>query len=174
MKIWYQSLFVVVLLILAGCGGGGTVVHVVDPAPVNYTPELLSFDLYDSYDVDTRVDHQTPLALNPYYYEGLFDVFWRVNSLEDYRVELRINDSPSPAASYLLHAERCGVGLWCDQSGNLLCEYTSHFSLSCEGEPLVDVSPLFPNLPQELFLILQVCDLNSSYCEYDYYPVWME
>lgn len=173
MKIWYRSLLLVVIVALGACGGGGGTV-VAAPPPVNYVPELRSFDMFDSYDIDTRVDGRTALALNPYLYGGLFDIFWRVNSLEDYKVELRINDRPSPVASFLIHSTWCGAGRWCDQSGSLICEYTPHLSLACEGRPLVDVSPLFPRLPIELYLILQVCDGNSSYCEFDYYPVWME
>lgn len=176
MKTWSLPLLsLLVLFTLTACGGGST--HVVAPIPppiVNFKPELRSFDILDSYDVDTRVDSRTSLALNPYLYDGLFDVYWRVNSLEDYIVELRINDRPSPQASFLVHSEWCGEGLWCDQSGNLICEYNSHFELACEGEDWVDVSDLFEKVPQELYLILQICDFDSPYCEYEYYPVWME
>lgn len=172
MKIFYQSLLLVALLSLIGCGGSTAVV--VEPPPINYTPELRSFDMLDSYDIDTRYDNTTALALSPYYYGGHFDVYWRANSLEDYIVELRINDRPSPNNSFLIHSEWCGEGLWCDQSGTLMCEYTTDFALACEGESLVDVSPLFPQVPEQLYLILQVCDFDSPYCEYDYYPVWME
>lgn len=173
MKILSQSLLLICVMVLAGCGGGGKTVH-VNPPPVNYTPELRSFDMFDSYDVDTRVDHHTPLALSPYFYGGLFDVFWHVSSREDYILELRINDRASPHGSFLVHSEWCGKGLWCDQDGALICEYTPHFTMACEGNELVDISLLFPSVPRELYLILQVCDFDSPYCEYDYYPVWME
>lgn len=173
MKPLTQSLLLICIIFMVGCGGGSKTVHVVPP-PVNYTPELRSFDMLDSYDVDTRVDDHTPLALSPYYYGGLFEVYWSANSLEDYVLELRINDRTSPNDSYLVHSERCGAGLWCDQAGTLICEYTSDFAMACEGEELIDVSELFPNVPEELYLILQVCDIDSAYCEYDYYPVWME
>jgi hypothetical protein len=179
MKIVYRFMLFAGLfassVTLMGCGGGGGgTVYVEDPRPINYTPELRSFNLFDSYDIDTRVDATTPLTLSPYLYDGLFDVFWGVNSLEDYHVELRINDIPDPQASFLIHRELCGAGLWCDQAGNLICEYTSDLYMACEGEPLVDISLLFPQIPEELYLILQVCDINSSYCEFDYYPVLME
>jgi hypothetical protein len=181
MKHVSQSLSLAVLtlgvFLLVGCGGSGRsagVVYADNPPPVNYTPELYSFDLFDSYDVDTRVDSVTPLALSPFYYEGLFDIFWQANSLENYHLELRLNDRPSSYNSLLIHHEICGEGLWCDQAGSLICEYTSDLFMACESEPLVDVSPLIQTLPQELYLILQVCDINSSWCEFDYYPVWME
>lgn len=166
---------VIGLGVLTGCGGStSTAVYVERPAPVNYTPELYSFDIFDSYDVDTRIDSVTPLALSPYYYDGLFDIFWRANSLEDYHLELRLNDRPTSQGSLLIHHEICGAGLWCDQGGSLICEYTADLFMACEAEPLVDISPLLYRLPQEMYLIMQVCDINSSYCEFDYYPVWME
>lgn len=161
---------------LAACGGGGGgsgAVYVESP-PVNYTPVLRSFDLFDSYDVDTRIDRSTPVTLSPYFYEGVFDLFWRVDSLEDYYVELSLNDRPSPLASIPIYSERCGAGLRCDQAGAWVCEYTSDLFLACETGPYTDISPLFPVLPQRLYLILQICDTDSNYCEFDYHRVWME
>lgn len=178
MKTWSLPLLLLITLFsLIGCGGRSTVTHVIVPPPqppINVTPELVSFNMLDSYDVDTRIDNHTPLALSPYLYNGMFDIFWRVNSLEDYIVELRINDRPGPQASFLVHSELCGAGLWCDQSGKLTCEYTNNFELACGAEDFLDVSELFQTVPQELYLVLQICDADSHYCEYDYYPVWME
>jgi hypothetical protein len=161
-------------LVLTACGGsGGGVVHVVD-RPVNYTPELRSFDLLDSYDVDTRYDDHTPLALNPYAYEGLFDIFWRANSLEDFHLQLLVNDEPYPDNALLIYSERCGAGRQCDQGGSLICEYTPHFTMGCGLGPDVDISLLVRQVPQEVYLLLQVCDIDSTYCEFSHFPVWME
>lgn len=161
-------------LVLTACGGsGGGVVHVVD-RPVNYTPELRSFDLLDSYDVDTRYDDHTPLALNPYAYEGLFDIFWRANSLEDFRLQVLVSDEPHPDDALLIYSERCGAGRQCDQGGSLICEYTPHFTMGCGLGPDVDISLLVRQVPQEVYLLLQVCDIDSTYCEFSHFPVWME
>ncbi len=171
MKI--RILLLVCALSLAGCGGSDEV-HVIVPPPVNYTPELRSFDLLDSYDVDTRFDDHTPLALNPYLYDGLFDIYWRANSLEDYRLEVLINDRPEISRSLLVYSERCGAGRNCDQGGSLICEYTPHFTMGCGLGSDIDLAPLIHSVPQEVYLILQVCDIDSPYCEFSYYPVWME
>lgn len=145
--------------------------------PDEFTPELRSFDLIDSYNQDTARPPYGDLALNPDpdHYNGMFEIFWHVNSLEDYTVTLRVSDRPSIASSLSVHSEVCGEGRWCDQGGNLLCEYTSDFYLSCDNSnnPL-DIASFFPAVPQQLYLFLEVCDSNSSYCEYDYYPVIFE
>lgn len=166
------SLWIVLAsLSLTACGGGSeTTVHVVD-----YTPELRRFDVVDSYGIDTAEPGTTPLAINPYLYNGLFDVYWKVNSLEDYQVNIRINDMPSPNNSFLIYSEICGQGRACDQAGGLICEYTAELELSCNNSTHpTDIGDLFNEVPQRLYLILQVCDMNSSYCDFESYPVFME
>ncbi|ACE84952.1 hypothetical protein [Cellvibrio japonicus] len=144
-------------------------------APEDYVPHLYRFDIIDSYDQDTARPGYGDLALNPYLYDGLFEIFWQVNSLEDYRMTLRVNDRPSITTSLAVHSEVCGQGRWCDQGGSLICEYTSDYYLSCDNSGrLVDIVNLFSQVPDDLYLFLEVCDRDSSYCEYDYYPVRFE
>lgn len=166
----------IISLILSACGGGGgggTVV-VEDPHD-NFVPELRAFDIIDSYDVDTANPNHPPLALSPYLYDGLYEVFWNVNSLEDYRVTLRINDTKNIAGSLPIYTQTCGAGRQCDQAGGWVCEYTSDFYMSCEGSGReVDIYPLVNKMPQKVHLFIEVCDYNSNYCEYDYYPVTLE
>jgi hypothetical protein len=151
-------------LFLTACGGE---TRVADPRP-----ELQAFDIIDSYDTDTAVPQHAPLVLDPYLYDGLFEIFWRVNSAEDYRVSLLINDQPTIANSLRIHSQVCGAGLRCDQSGNWICEYTTDFYLSCDtGEREIDILPLVDKLPQRLYLFMEICDQDSGYCEFDYYPV---
>lgn len=164
------------LLVLAGvltaCGGTSSAAH--DPHE-EFVPELRAFDIIDSYDTDTAVPKYPPLYLTPYRYDGLYEIFWAVDSLEDYTVNLRINDRASIAGSLLINSQVCGAGRRCDQSGNWICEYTTDFYMSCDNATReVDVYPLIQQLPQQVYLLLEVCDRNSGYCEYDYYPVTLE
>jgi hypothetical protein len=171
--VWRIGALVLLIISLSACHDDTEAPH-----PEHYVPELRSFDIIDTYDQDTANPPYGDLALNPLRepYFGLFEIFWRVNSLEDYTVTLRVNDSPSIASSLSVHSEVCGEGRWCDQSGDLVCEYTDDFYLSCDNSnnPL-DIIDFFPQVPpQQLYLFLEVCDINSSHCEYDYYPVIFE
>lgn len=156
---------------VTGCGGGEVYVP-----PENYVPSLRSFHVVDSFLVDSSQSNHPPLVLDPYVDEGVFEVFWRANSLEDYEVRLSINDSPNFNGSILVHAEICGLGRSCDQGGSLVCEYTTDFYMSCGfGPKEYDIAALFSGrFPQPLYLLLEVCDINSNYCEFDYQPVLME
>lgn len=158
--------------VLTACGGSSEAVH---QPPPQYLPELRAFDIIDSYDTDTAMPHHPPLALTPYFYDGLFEIFWEVDSLEDYTVSLRINDRATIANSILINAQVCGAGRRCDQGGNWICEYTNDLYMSCDDSPReVDIYPLISQLPQRVYLLLEICDRNSDYCEYDYYPVTLE
>lgn len=163
------------LLMLAGLSGCGGDTVVVDDPHENYVPELRAFDIIDSYDTDTATPNHPPLVFDPYLYEGLYEIFWDVDSLEDYRVSLRINDRNSIEGSLLVHTQWCGAGRACDQSGNWVCEYTSDFYMSCEGSAReLDIYPLVDQLPQRIFMFIEICDSDSGYCEYDYYPVTLQ
>lgn len=160
-------------LVLFGCGGGSSPAD--DHHHEEYIPELHAFDIIDSYDVDTAAPNHPPLKLSPYLYDGLYEIFWDVNSLEDYTVSLRINDRPTLDNSLVIHSQVCGAGRRCDQSGNWVCEYTSDFYMSCDGSAsAVDIYPLIGQVPQKVYMLIEVCDTNSNYCEFDYYPVTLE
>ncbi len=172
-KILSTAIIALCSLAMSGCGGESHAVD--DPHHDDYVPELRVFDLIDSYDTDTAKPNHPALALSPYLYDGLFDVFWQVNSLEDYTVTLRINDRPSLTNSLKIHSQVCGAGRRCDQGGNWICEYTNDFYMSCDGSGVErDIYPLVGKVPQLVYLLLEVCDSNSGYCEYDYYPVTLE
>lgn len=157
-------------LMLSACGGS----HREPAYEEDYVPELRSFDMIDSYDVDTSTSN-APLYLSPYEYEGLFEIFWKVNSLENYRVSLKINDRDTLTNSITIGSTVCGAGLVCDQSGSWVCEYTEDLFMNCDTSVSdVDVEPLFNVIPKNLYLLLEVCDIDSNYCEFDSYPVTME
>ncbi|RYY04680.1 MAG: hypothetical protein EOO53_02425 [Gammaproteobacteria bacterium] len=161
--------FVLLVCFLLTACGGEEADHSFNPAP-----SLVRFDVVDSYGVDTATSNQ-PLTIDPYIYNGLFDVFWRVNSLEDYRVNIRINSTANVNNSILVYSDVCGIGLACDQGGNSICEYTSDFYLSCSNaRHPTDIAELIKRVPQDLYLILEVCDLDSPYCGYLYHRVSMQ
>ncbi|MDO8343014.1 MAG: hypothetical protein Q7T48_07440 [Cellvibrio sp.] len=163
------------LFMFAGLSGCGSDTVAVDDPHENYVPELRAFDIIDSYDTDTANPNHPPLVFDPYLYEGLYEIFWDVDSLEDYRVSLRINDRNSIEGSLLVHTQWCGAGRSCDQSGNWVCEYTSDFYMSCEGSAReLDIYPLVDQLPQRIFMFIEICDFDSGYCEFDYYPVTLQ
>ncbi len=172
MKTIFGLIILLIVSSFTACGSDGS----ATPRVINYTPELKRYDVVDSYGVDTAKPGTTPLAISPYLDNGLFDVFWQVNSLEDYRVNIRINDAAGISQSLLIYSEICGLGKACDQGSGVICEYTTDFYLSCNNSKRpIDIFELFPNkAPQKLFLLLEICDLDSSYCAYDYYPVLME
>ncbi len=172
-KILSVAVLALFSVTLVGCGGSSSAVD--DPHRDNYVPELRVFDIIDSYDTDTAKPNHPALALSPYLYDGLYEIFWEVNSLEDYTVTLRINDRPTLANSLVIHSQVCGAGRRCDQGGGWICEYTNDFYMSCDGSTVErDIYPLVKKVPQLVYLLLEVCDSNSGYCEYDYYPVTLE
>ncbi len=157
--------------LLVACGGSGSAAH----PPSHVLPELRIFDIIDSYGTDTAQPQHPPLALSPYLYDGLYEIFWEVNSVKDYTVSLRINDRASIADSILIHSQVCGAGRRCDQVGNWICEYTQDFFMSCDDAArAVDIYSLIRQVPQRVYLFLEICDRYSGYCEYDYYPVTLE
>ncbi|RYY76961.1 MAG: hypothetical protein EOO52_05580 [Gammaproteobacteria bacterium] len=159
-------ILVVVCFLLSACGGGGghsIEVHATDPVPT-----IVSFDLVDSFGVDTAVSNRA-LEIDPFTDGGLFDLRWRVNSLEDYEVNIRVNSRPDVNNSILIYSDLCGAGLKCDQGDELICQYTADYYLSCGGALKRDIK----GLPQDVYLMLEICDLDSSYCVYRDYPVSM-
>ncbi len=179
MNKFHISVLIGAAALVSGCGGGDGHAHVYDPPPQNYTPYLEEFHIIDSYGDDTY-DYANPSpAINPYVDDGLFEIYWFVDSAEDYIVNYRINDAPTIDDSRLINSDICGEGLSCDQDGLQFCQYFSDFYISCESFDSddfyeVDIVDMIYTVPQTLYLILEVCDTDSLFCEYDYYPVLME
>ncbi len=141
----------------------------------DFVPYLKAYHLIDSYGIDTAVDYETPLTLDPYYDAGIFEIDWQVNSLEDYQVSFRMNDRPTVVDSIPVYTEICGAGLPCDQDAIRICQYYSDLTMACGLDDYVtDISPLIDEFPEKSYAVLEVCDIDSNYCEYDYYPVWLE
>lgn len=173
MKLLPVTLLMFVLGLTACEGGEERHVHYYSG------PELYGFNMIDSYDVDTEIDHTTPLALHPYEYEGLFDLSWNVESRRDYFVEVSINDRPVWNDSFVVGSDLCGVGLACASLGAFVCRYTSDFYMGCgqsvdEADfSLISVYELIDDLPQRVFLNLRVCDTAGAGCETNSLEAWL-
>ncbi len=180
------TLLAAIVLFLTGCGE--THIHNEDTSAYmyiepDYTAQLDEFHIIDSFNISTE-DTATAI-LDPYIDDGVFDIYWSVNSTRDYIVEYYVNDIPSINGSVFIDAEICGAGLPCNnRGGDSFCQYYADFSLSCSvATPIYhDVSSAFTpvlidhlitSIPQTLYFILQICDEETPTCEYDYKPVTM-
>lgn len=163
-------------LALVGCNADR--VYVTDPPPASgydFVPELRSFEIIDSYGYSSRLDPGEPLILDPYHDAGLFEIDWQVDSLEDYQASFRVGRRSNIAQSTVVYTEICGEGLPCDQGALRLCQYYPDLYMACGlDDTEVDVSSQIQVLPQRLYAFIEICDLNSDYCEYDYIRVWAE
>ncbi|WP_075188364.1 hypothetical protein [Teredinibacter haidensis] len=139
-------------------------------------PELDDFYLVDSYGYSSEFSSSPGLTVDPYMDDGWFEVYWYTRAWDDYWVEFYVNDSPSITHASYVGSQLCGLGFECEDDGIQFCQYTAGFSLSCDtGEDQVtDVSSMMYTVPQTLYFIVQVCDLNFEYCEYSTEPVLFE
>lgn len=147
----------------------------------NYYPWLEGFYVVDSFGFSVDSSSSSVPELDPYVDDGVFEVEWEVDAVRDYIVEYRINDIPDVVGSRLIDAELCGWGLACDTTGYQFCQYNPDFTLSCDVvtpayvnvdsylHPL-DISDMIFSLPESLYLIMQICDTGSNYCEFDVMP----
>jgi hypothetical protein len=167
-----QILLLTLALTLIACGGD--TVYIETPAP-DPRPSLSAFHMVDSYDADTGLYHYPELYLNPYRYSGLFELYWYVERRRDYYAEFYVNYRPTINGALFIDEQLCGPGLPCDTYGSQICRYTADFTLSCSPDTApLDIGHMVYELPQKLYLILQICDTGSFYCEYEYRTVWME
>lgn len=172
-KLWVL-LWCTLCLTLTACGSGGDSHHHNDDVViVHYPPELHSFQLVDSYGFNSDDDPNVIPALSPFVDGGLFEVYWDVHAMDDYTVELRINDRPSFVNSRLVSNDYCGAGLSCDLEGALWCEYNKDFSLTCDPPEVENpgvyrtyVDDWIFELPQRLYFLLEVCDTVTTSCEF--------
>jgi len=159
------------VLLLAACGGGGGVVVVQDSNP---TPVFKSFSIVDSYGVDSARSLES-LTIDPYKDDGLFDVFWWVNSVENYRINVYLNDRDTLGGSIRVYTDVCGNTGRCGNDGNAICQYTSDFYMACNDDTKeTDISSLFTRVPQQMYLLMEVCDIDSPLCTLRSLPVLMQ
>lgn len=155
--------------LLSACGAEGDYNdhddHREDP------PALNQFHIIDTYSTNSEFDTNTDLAISPIINAGEFEVFWQVNSDVDYYVEFRINDRATPDGSRLISSELCGPFSFCHNNQYQFCDYSNSLDISCESssnrQQTTYIGDFLPNIPQDAYFILQVCDSAFFYCEYE-------
>ena len=168
------------ILFISACGGS----NLTDLVVLTDIPNLRAFNIVDSFGVNTEFDGNIPLELSPFIDDGLFEIFWDVDNIfdgfaEDYQVNFLINDSPQVFRSLLITSNFCGPFERCDSFASQFCFYEDNLSMTCERpnsndlDVTVDISELFVSIPQRLFFILEVCDVDGFACDTDFWPVLM-
>lgn len=151
-------------LILAGCGATSS----------SDDPELNSFEIRDESDADSAKD--TQFRLSPSRNDGEFELYWEIDSDDDYSYEVRLNDDNEVNGSIRLFSEFCEENKSCDKSQQLDCEYQSDMEIICENskgdEETTDIrgvtgigEDLEDELPEDLYFILKTCDPFGFDCE---------
>lgn len=145
--------------------------------PVIERPTIYSWEVVDSYGHSNvgyshngHGDYSRSLLVDHTIDRGYFELFWDVESYDDYSATIYINDYPGLVGAYQLDSTYCGHGLSCDEEGFAYCEYYSgsRDEISCSAsnhaKPFIDVTNLFTYHPSELYLILEACNSHSGYC----------
>lgn len=144
----------------------------------HYAPTLYNFHVIDSYGINSEYNPFASLSLSPFLDWGIFEIYWDVSSVEPYTIEFMINDQPTIAGSRLISREHCASDYACHNYQFQFCEYDTDFTIECEtpnGDTQSgNVADLVYQLPQDLYLILQVCDDDQDYCEYQSRRVTLE
>ena len=172
MKFLQKIALTTLLVTLWGCSGGSH--HHVD---THYGPELYGFYIVDSFGVNSEFDHVTPLELDPEVDGGLFDLYWDVESHDDYRLRVGVNDQPTMHGAEIVGSARCGWGLFCEEDSGFICEYTSFGEVGCgldlaEADyNLVSIDHLLVTYPEARYVKIQFCDLSGDICEVSSLPV---
>lgn len=174
MKTGRTFLLLVISLALAACDGA-----VVTERHYDGGPYLDGFHLVDSFYVNSEFEPYRTLELDPYVDDGLFEVYWYVDSFYNYRATISLNDRPTLRGALVVGTELCGPGRSCDYDGLQQCEYTPDFYVGCgidayEAQAnLRSVEELFYSVPENLYMLLEVCDTAGRRCEFRSLPVTM-
>lgn len=177
MKTLKALVVALIMMSLLACDGGTTETVYVD----SYRgPELYSFNIIDSYGVDSAENHVGPLVLNPDVNGGYFDIDWDVRSRGDYSVLIGINDRPIMKDAVIVGSASCGRGLACDQQTWYVCRYTEDLRIGCGlDETAADfklkyVDYFIYDLPQDVYLVIKACGSRGEGCEETSLPIWLE
>lgn len=167
-----RTIYLISILILAASlnGCGSSEVHVVVPVePVE--PRLEGFEVIDSYGYSSEQSSVYSPVLDPTIDGGLFEIYWYAQSFNDYWVTVTINDRPLMAGSIILSEELCGYNYSCDYDGMQWCAYSEDFYMGCGADlyemerNMTDIAPLVWNLPEYLYLNIEICDESGLLCQ---------
>ena len=155
-------LFAIVLsALLYACGGISS----------SDDPELNRFEIIDTDGSDSATADESEISLSASENDGEFELYWDINTDDDYNYEVRINDDNELSGSLLLFSDLCDPDNSCHNNQNLECEYQSDLEIVCEDssgdERTTDFSSLIDedDLPENLFFIIEACDPFGFDCE---------
>ncbi|HEY7773843.1 MAG TPA: hypothetical protein VIC26_11730 [Marinagarivorans sp.] len=155
--------------------------YTADKPRINYWEVVDSYGNSNlAYNHHRHGNYHDRLYIDPSIDDGYFELWWDVSNYDDYSVSILINDSPSIFGSYELERTYCGIGLDCDYEGFAYCFYDNrgYDSISCSTHDYqsrdIDITHLMSGHPSKLFMILEVCDSYSGYCDVQSQPVIFE
>lgn len=163
------STLLLLVISLSACNEAADV-HVVAPA-APATPQLQEFEVIDSFGYSSGHSRVHVAELDPEINGGLFEIYWLADSYYDYWVTVSINDRPSMANSIILSEELCGYNYSCDYDGMQWCTYSSDFFMGCGADlhemdrNMTDIVDLVWELPEYLYLNIEVCDERGLECQ---------
>lgn len=150
-------------------------------------PEINYFEVVDSYGYsnlplnlfnENHGVYARDIFANPFINDGYFELWWDISHYDTYSTKLYINDKPTHFGAYELEAIYCNHLQNCNMNSFAYCFYNSEANnsklghkdtLSCSTQAQengrVDITPLFYDHPQALYLIIKVCDEYSGICE---------
>ncbi len=149
------------------------------------TVSLVDIDVVDSYGNSGEDNYHTPLSINPYLNNGVFDIYWLTYSSEPYYVEFLVGGTPNIHHANLVYTQICDGELdltsGCGELASQSCFYTPALELLCGGLEQAyrgfhgtNIGNLIYGLPQQLYFFVQVCEEYGDECEYDYRKIVFE
>jgi hypothetical protein len=132
-----------------------------------------SFDLIDSYDVDSR-NSNAPYTLDSVNTDGQFKAFWRINTQQDYEARLFINTAPVTSGRRTFGYAYCGgsdVKTCYLSEGTFYCSISLSGSLVCEdGRGSDHIDDWLVNT-HRFYLGLEICSTQGYGCTTKYREV---
>lgn len=132
-----------------------------------------SFDLIDTYDVDTRRSNSTS-SLDSLNTDGAFQAFWTINTDDHYEARLFINNAPVENGSRSIANAYCGGA---DKStcylseGTFYCDMSNSGSINCEdGRGNAYIGDLL-RTTNRFYLGLKICSAQGYGCTTKYREV---
>jgi len=139
---------------------------------------IVQFDMIDTDGTHSSFGSVYDLNLSPYTNGGRFELFWETLAYGSYKVDIRVNTWPSPIGSQRVYTDTCGTFHLCDETPILYCDYQTDFDIACEGVygnyQIANIGHLLSDIPQRLYFILDVCDRDTDFCDFQALPVVME
>ncbi|MFO1370131.1 MAG: hypothetical protein U1F46_14145 [Marinagarivorans sp.] len=167
-------LMLLVSSLLAACRSGGERAYYDDG--YGYTRggfSFNSFDLIDTYDIDTRRSSSTP-SIDSLNTDGKFSAFWRIDTQQNYEAFFFINTAPVESGNRTIGYAYCGgsdVRTCYLSEGSFYCGMSNSGSISCEdGRGNAYIGDLL-RTTNRYYLGLKICSTQGYGCTTKYREV---